>query len=130
MPKSLKQQEQPNNDNQFGFSEAWFSLNVVSAGKLAIMEEQFLTGDDKHLEHYRWQAFTDFVRTNRPLSHNQAVGLWQLGEMDKDISLGGAMMAELLRFEECQVALVELALASDRLHLVKIANELRKSKED
>lgn len=117
-------------NNRFGFSEAWFSLNVVSADKLAPMEERFLSGDDKHLEHYRWQAFTEFVRANRPLNSSQALGLWQLGEMDKDISLGGAMMAELLRLEECQGDLVQLALSSNRLHLVKIANELTKSKED
>jgi len=116
-------------NNRFGFSEAWFALNVISADTLVKMEEQFLTTDDKHLEHYRWRAFTEFIRANRPLNSFQALNLYRLGEADSDMSLGVAMMAEVLRLEECQDDLLQLALSSNRAHLIKIANEIKQSKE-
>lgn len=116
-------------NNRFGFSEAWFSLDVVSADALVKMEEQFLTSEDKHLEHYRWRAFIEFIKANRPLNSFQALNLYRLGEADSDVSLGGAMMAEVLRLKECQEVLLPLALSSNRAHLVKIANEIVKNKE-
>ena len=55
------------------------------------------------------------------LDPDLAINLFRLGESDPDVSMGGSMMAQIVRHPECPDSLLGLAAESDHDHLRKIA---------
>jgi len=102
-----------------GFTEDWRSLAIVTPERIEEFAIEFQSGDDPNPEHYRWRAFQQFLRSNRPLTHGQAEALYRLGDRDPEVGMGGAMMATILQLPECPPGLYEAALSSGRGHLVK-----------
>ena len=111
--------------NPLHFTEAWFDLGILTADMLKQLESEYRTSNDKNPEHYRWRAFNEFAKSKRPLDANTAKALYELGNHDPDFQLGGSIMAEILRMEECPDELIEMAFRSNREHLVKIASRKR-----
>lgn len=104
-----------------GYTGAWLVLGVVSASDIARDEQECSVGDDPYPEHYRWRAFSRFLAVQESLSPHLAQQLYALGSADPDSSMGGAMMAAILRREDCPVELLHTALASNRPYLQRIA---------
>jgi hypothetical protein len=107
------------------FSKDWFELGIVTPARLKELEAEYRSSDDKNPEHYRWRMFKQFVEASRPLDGRTAKALYELGEKDPDVSMGGSMMAEILRLDECPDDLIESATESGRKHLMKLAGARR-----
>jgi hypothetical protein len=73
-------------------------------------------------EHQRWRAFVKFLEINKELSSEIFKQLYELGNNDPDEMMGGSMMKELLDRKDCPLDLLNYALESDRVFLVKTAN--------
>ena len=114
--------------HSFGFTERWFTLGVVSDELLSEMRRKWDTGDDPNPEHYRYGAFQEYLTKRRPLSPEVAISLYELGDTDPDESMGGAMMADILRLPECPPNLFDAAAESGRKHLVRIVERRNKPK--
>jgi hypothetical protein len=61
--------------NALAFSDDWFNLGIVTPERIDQFALELLSGDDPNPEHYRWRAFSDFLKANRPLSHELAWAL-------------------------------------------------------
>jgi hypothetical protein len=112
-----------------GFTAQWFALGIVSEALIDQMRVEWNTGDDFNPEHYRNRAFQEFLDARRPLEPDLAVALYELGAADRDLAMGGAMMADILRLPECPENVLNAALKSDRKHLVRIV-ERRRTKQE
>ena len=109
--------------SELEFSQQWIVLGIVTPTKLRELEAKWATGEDRHTEHYRWGAFLDFVDPKLSLDPDFAKALYDLGANDPDTTMGGSMMAHILRRGDCPRDLLESAAKSERRFLRKIANE-------
>src|SRR5947207_15528892 len=105
------------------FSQEWIDLGIINPAKLNQLVGEWTSSDDRNTEHYRWRAFLDFVQSQNSLDEITARRLYNLGATDPDVSIGGAIMAHILRRKDCPQDLLRLAAASDKKFLQKIANE-------
>ena len=105
----------------FGLTAPWFALGIVNPELLERMREEWERGHDDNPEHYRWWAFREFVVNHGELTEELAAALYELGDNDADRSMGGAMMAEIVRRPECPGQVIQQALSSGRKHLVRLA---------
>jgi len=106
-----------------GYTSAWLALGVVSPSDIARDEREYFMGNELSPEHYRWRAFSRFLAAQESLSPHLAQQLYALGSADPDSSMGGSMMAAILRREDCPAELLHTALASHRPYLQRIATE-------
>jgi len=104
-----------------GFTKEWINLGIVDLETLERFFEEYSEDCDPHTEHYRWRAFQSYIRTKPSLDEITACSLYQLGENDPDIELGGSIMAAVLRRSDCPLKLLMKAAVSDRDFLKKIA---------
>jgi hypothetical protein len=102
------------------FTNEWFELCIVTEDVIKSLVEQ-RDPDDNNAEHLRYVAFKKFVAANRPLSQALCRKLYDLGCADVDSSMGGAMMADVVRLPECPIDLLIEASSSNRRNLVRIA---------
>lgn len=112
--------ENDSGQNVGEFTNDWFELSIVNKELI----QRFLAQrdpDDNHAEHLRYAAFNHFVAGNRPLLQDLCWKLYNLGFADVDFSMGGAMMADVLRLNECPIDLLTEALSSNRKHVARIA---------
>jgi hypothetical protein len=103
------------------YTQDWIALGIVTAADIHRDQQECETGDDPHPEHYRWRAFTRFFAAQQSLSSSLAHQLYALGATDADHSMGGSIMAEVLRDQDCPLDLLHSALASNHAHLMRIA---------
>jgi hypothetical protein len=108
-------------EHSLGFTQQWIDLGIVTPESIAWDTTQINEGEDPHYEHYRWRAFARFIKDQARLDPDLAIGLCRLGESDPDVSMGGSMMAQIVRHPECPDSLLRLAADSDQDHLRKIA---------
>jgi hypothetical protein len=108
-----------------GFTAAWFALGVVDKALLDRQRAEWDRGEDHNTEHYRYAAFRAFLAAHRPLAPELAAALFELGAADPDWSMGGAMMADIVRLPECPSSVLDAALASGRKHLARIVQQRR-----
>lgn len=108
---------------QLEFSKEWVDLGIITPAKLEQLEAEWAMGEDKNTEHYRWSAFIDFVKSKGYLDEVIAKALYNLGANDPDGTMGGSIMAHILRRKDCPKDLLELASTSEEKFLRKIANE-------
>jgi hypothetical protein len=109
------------NENSLGFTQQWIDLGIVTPESIAWDATQIDEGDDPNPEHYRWRAFETFMKDHARLDPGLASELFQLGESDPDFSMGGSMMALIVRHPDCPDFLLSLAIKSDCDHLRRIA---------
>lgn len=108
---------------QLEFSQEWVDLGIITPAKLKQIEVEWLIGEDTNPEHYRWQAFLNFMQMYEILDEHTAWKLYSLGANDPDSAMGGSMMATILRRKDCPKDLLESAAKSEEKYLRKIANE-------
>jgi hypothetical protein len=108
-----------------GFTPAWFALGVVNAGVLDRQRAEWEKGLDDNAEHYRYWAFREYLAAHHPFTPELAAALYELGAADPDRSMGGSIMAAMVRLPECPPAVLRAALASGRKHLVRIVERRR-----
>lgn len=108
--------------NKLQFSKEWLDLGIITPEILAKLKEEFETSGDKSTEHYRWRAFTKFLKANPILPSETFFALYSFGENDPDELMGGAMMRNLIDRPDCPVELIKIAAQSERGFLVKAAN--------
>jgi hypothetical protein len=102
------------------FTNQWFELCIVTDGLIRNLVAQ-RDPDDTSPEHLRYAVFQHFVAANRLLPHDLCWRLYDLGSADVDLSMGGAMMADVLRLLECPIDLLTEARSSNRKHVAQIA---------
>lgn len=108
--------------HELDFDEKWFDLEFVSPEKLDELWVDFQTGGDTNKEHYRWRAFTNYLKINNEISENNLRELYQLGEADADkFGMGMSMRIDIVQRKECPADLINEALNSDEKTLVKAA---------
>ena len=110
---------------QLGFSDQWFSLNILTEDDLQIFATRYETSDDKNTEHYRYGVFRWYLKEHRPLSASTAQALYDLGASDSDGLMGESIMVDILLLPECPASVLDKALASDRKPLVRVARRRR-----
>ena len=108
--------------HELNFDEKWFDLGFVSSEKLNDLWTDFQIGKDTNKEHYRWRAFTHYLKINNEINKNNLRELYRLGETDADnYGMGMSMRIEILNREECPFDLIDEALNSSEKPLVKVA---------
>lgn len=78
-----------------------------------------LAAKTRNSEHYRYGAFCKFLSSHRPLNPGLALALYDLGDDDPDLQMGGAMMNDIVVLPECPTEVWERAKKSGREWLVK-----------
>jgi hypothetical protein len=106
-----------------GFSQEWVDLGIITPGELERLKAEWDAGEDTNTEHYRWRAFLDFMRSSHSLDADTARALYRLGSQDPEVNVGGAIMAHILRRQDCPKDLLEGAANAEEKFLRKIANE-------
>ena len=117
-------------DSHFQLSAPWFSLGIVTPGRLAAMRAEWARGEDRNPEHYRWGAFCAFLAEARPLRADVAHALYELGAQDPDRAMGEAMMHRVVELREAPESLIAVAEASGIRHLVKAAARHRAAADE
>ena len=105
------------------FTEEWIELGIVTPERLAQIEDEWRTSDDRNPEHYRWRAFLDFNQSHLFLDDAMLRRLYRLGASDADHVMGGSMMAHVLLRRDCPEDLLLEAAQSEEKFLCKIAKE-------
>ena len=83
--------------HELEFNEKWFDLGFVSSETLKELWADFQTGEDNNKEHYRWRAFTHYLKINKDIDENDLRKLYRLGETDADnYAMGMSMRIEIL----------------------------------
>jgi hypothetical protein len=108
-----------------GFTSKWYALGIANQTFLHRARVKWDNGEDSHAEHYRYWAFQEFLRSNRPISPSLAMSLFDLGASDVDHSMGGSMMLDIVRLLECPEEVLAIAEASERPHLRKAVLQRR-----
>lgn len=107
--------------HELDFDEKWFDSGFVSSETLKELWTEFQKGEDTNKEHYRWRAFTYYLKTKKEIDENNLRELYRLGEIDIDYSMGIAIKVEILQLKNCPVDLVNEALNSTEKSLIKVA---------
>jgi hypothetical protein len=105
------------------FSQAWIELGIITPAKLKQLEAVWVTGEDTNTEHYRWGAFLDFIKLQTSLDEKTAIALYELGESDPGIAMGGSMIAHVLQRKDCPRSLIKRGVQSEKKFLQKITNK-------
>ncbi len=105
------------------FSQEWIDLEIITPAKLREFEVIRTSGGNTNTEHYRWRAFLDFVESKKLLDEHTVKALYNLGANDPDTTMGGSIMAHILRRNDCPKDLLESAAKSDEKFLRKLANK-------
>jgi len=100
----------------------WIELGIITPDLLEEFRKEYESGGDQNSEHYRWRAFSHFVRANEILPQETVRALYGLGDSDPDEMMGGSMMRELLDRKDCPMDVLRAASQSNRDFLVKAAN--------
>lgn len=103
-----------------GFTPPWFRLGVVNESLIARQRAEWGKGEDTNPEHYRYRAFREFLASQQQLTPDLAKALFDLGANDPDPTMGGSIMADIVRLPECPSGIIDAAAASGRQHLVRI----------
>jgi hypothetical protein len=106
-----------------GFTNEWLNMGIISREGVHQIVASGALSEDPHPEHYRWRAFQSFLASRPVLDADTARALFELGENDQDLTMGGSMKAEILRRKDCPITLLEEAANSDVPFLAKIARE-------
>lgn len=103
------------------YTSQWVALGIVSSADILGDEQESLVSDDPHSEHHRWRAFSRFLAAQPRLSSALAQQLYSLRATDADHTMGGSIMAAILRHTDCPAELLHSALESQHSHLHRIA---------
>lgn len=88
------------NEHPFHFSPAWHSLGIVTESRLAALRAELALDEDRSPEHYRWQAFEEFVAEHYPLSASLAESLYELGARETDVAIDESIMHAIAALSE------------------------------
>jgi hypothetical protein len=105
------------------FTQEWIDLGIITPEKLNELEHEWQSSDDRNIEHYRWRAFLDFIQSNSSLDENVLRCLYRLGANEADSTMGGSIMAEVLRRQDCPEDLWRQATESGESFLRKIGEQ-------
>jgi hypothetical protein len=105
------------------FTQEWVDFGIITPQKLCELEGEWNSSDDRNAEHYRWRAFLDFSQSRAFLGEELLRRLYQLGATDVDTTMGGSIMAHVLRRHDCPEDLLRRASESDEMFLRKIAQQ-------
>ena len=97
------------------FTDAWLDIGIVDEKRVEHIAAEFRFADDQHAEHYRYCEFRAFLEQQQPLDHSVARSLFDLGAREPDLSMGMAMMLDILRRDDCPWVLYELARYEERV---------------
>jgi hypothetical protein len=107
------------------FSDAWLSLGVVTAERLASQRVVWARGGYEDPQHFLLCAFDDFLRERCPLSAELAAALYGLGERERDETMGQSMMLRIVQLPKCPASVLDAAVASGQRDLIRAVERRR-----
>jgi hypothetical protein len=111
------------------FSKEWIEVGVINLENFASIKKDYIAGEDRNGEHYRWRAFQEFLRANKIISQEAFYKLYDLGKNDPDYSMGRAMIFDLIKYLDCPQQLIEIAINDEDKTLVKHALKCKSFRE-
>jgi hypothetical protein len=111
-------------------SDAWSALGVVTAERLAVQRVGSARGGQEDPQRFLWSAFDDFLRARRPLSAEPAAALYDLGDRERDETMGESMMLRIVQLPECPARVLDAAVASGRRPLIRAVGRRRSGLHD
>lgn len=65
-----------------GFTKPWLTQGILTESLLMTLYHQFQTSEDKNQEHYRWQAFTQYLGNKTTLTDAEVAVCFRLQDGD------------------------------------------------
>lgn len=103
------------------FSQEWLDVDITTNDNFASIKQEYLKGEDKSTEHYRWKAFRVFMQSNNFLSQEKFHILYKIGKNDPDYTMGRAIIFDIISHPSCPEELIEIAANDNDVTLVKHA---------
>jgi hypothetical protein len=107
------------------FTQKWIDLGIIDPEKFAKIKLEYLKGEDRNTEHYRWGAFRDFLQKNKVILNEVFYQIYDLGKTDPDYPMGRAMRFDIIKRSDCPVELINLATEDKDKALSKRAHQLK-----
>jgi hypothetical protein len=111
------------------FNQLWIDAGVITAENFALIKRQYVEGEDRRSEHYRWGAFQAFMRNNVLITKEVFHMLYELAKGDDDISMGRAMIFDIIKRLDCPQKLVDRAINDNDITLSRYALKCKTIRE-
>jgi len=106
---------------KFQFSQEWIDVGILTLNNFTSLKQEYLKGEDKRTEHYRYGAFRAFIQANKIISSKNFYTLYKIGKNDPDYSMGRAIIFDIIKHPCCPEETIELAAKDKDLTLSKYA---------
>jgi hypothetical protein len=103
------------------FSKEWIDLGIITSENFLSIKKEYIKGEDRRTEHYRWGAFRAFLEANSFIFPKTFYRLYNLGKNDPDYSMGRAMIFEIIKRLDCPQELLDTAIGDGDITLAKYA---------
>lgn len=110
------------------FTERWVELGIVNSENFMRLRERYLEGEDTNDEHYRWEAFVNFIKENKNITQELIYDIYDLGKHDPDLAMGKSMRFRTIALDNCPEKLIELAIKDEDRDLSKHALKIKERK--
>ena len=103
------------------FSKEWIEVGIINIDIFASIKKEYMKGEDRRAEHYRWGAFRSFLQANDSIPQEKFYILYRLGKNDPDYSMGRATIFDILKRSDCPQELINLACNDSDMTLARHA---------
>jgi hypothetical protein len=111
------------------FSKEWIDVGIITIENFVSIKKEYMKGEDRSTEHYRWGAFRAFLEANDFIPQEKFYRLYKLGKNDPDYSMGRAIIFEIIKRLDCPQELLDTAIGDSDITLARYALK-RKSVRD
>jgi hypothetical protein len=112
------------------FNDNWIEAGVINEDIFLSLKEEYLKGEDKFSEHYRWGAFKRFLASNHNINTETFHKLYNLGRNDLNYSMGRAMIFDVVNDLDCPMNLIDAAIKEGDFTLSKYASKCKTMREN
>jgi hypothetical protein len=96
--------------NELSFSKQWVDTGIVTADSFTKIKKEYLKGEDRNAEHYRWGAFKAFIKKNDLIDTDKFYTIYGLAKNDPDYAMGRAMIFEISKRSDCPEKLIDTVI--------------------
>ncbi|MGB3693501.1 MAG: hypothetical protein WBG70_17570 [Spirulinaceae cyanobacterium] len=112
------------------FDSRWIKAGIISSANFEFIKKEYITGDDKNTEHYRWGAFQKFMQANSFIHQETFYTLYQIGKNDPDYSMGRAIVFDIIKRLDCPEKIIDMAIDDQDKVLAKYALKCKNIREN
>ena len=111
------------------FNRKWIEAGIINSTNFEFIKKEYIKGEDKNTEHYRWGAFRRFMQANSVISEKIFYILYEIGKNDPDYSMGGAILFDIIRRLDCPKKIIDIAIDDNDKVLAKHALKCKDIRE-